>query len=196
LTQESKRRKPFTKFDAEASAALARKILDMAGVKGAVIGTINANSYLADDEELDTKDLDLAVLHEDTVWIEKALRDTGIPFERLNIGGVQVEIRRDAIRVDFVDRHNSDQVMGVFREALGTVGDTIEVGGVNLPAVAIEYVVAMKLATARPKDDLIIQALLRDDTIRQRSLDIVARHYGDIGVNRLRALAAAAGTKF
>jgi len=195
MTSEKKRPgRPLTRFDVEASAAMAKEILAQAKVSGVVIGTINSNSYFSEDEELATKDLDLAVKQEDIVWVENVLRERGIPFAQVDIGGVQVKLRSQAIHLDFVDRHTSPQVMAVFREAIDATKETIEIGRVEIPAAPIEYVIAMKLATARRKDDLIVQTLLRDPEIdKTRVLDIVTRHYGDVGANRLRALAASVG---
>lgn len=197
MTPEKKRpSKPLRRFDAEASAALASAVLAQAKVPGAVIGTINANSYLSEDNELETRDLDLAVKQEDVIWIEKVLGQRGVPFEQLDIGGVRVRIDSDAIHLAFVDRHTVQQIEGVFREALEATNESLSIGKVELQAAPIEHVIAMKLATARPKDDLIIQALLQvEDVDWKRALNIVSRHYGAVGANRLRALAVSAGVR-
>ena len=197
MTSEKKRpQKPIRRFDAEASAVLASAILAQAKVPGAVIGTINANSYLSEEDEWETRDLDLAVKQEDVIWIEKVLGQRGIPFQQLDIGGVKVQVEGDAIHLTFVDRHTVQQIEGVFREALEATNESIAIGKVEIPAAPIEHVIAMKLATARPKDDLIIQALLQvEDVDWKRALNIVSRHYGAVGANRLRALATAAGVR-
>lgn len=180
-------------FDIQASASFAHQVLAKAGVAGAVIGTVNTWSHLTSDEQLQTKDLDLAVREEDTVWIEKALREMGVSYAQLDIGGVKVELPAQAVHVDFVNRRTDAQLVALFREALRAAqesADTIEIGQVEMPAVPIEYVIAMKLATARPKDDLIIQALLHQaDVSLDKALAVVSRHFGIVGTNRLKALA-------
>jgi len=187
-----RRRYEITTFDPEASAKFAVRVLSEAGVPGGVIGTVGAWPHLAPGDRFETKDLDVAVREDDTVWVEQTLRKMGVKLAQLDIGGVKVELPIQGIHVDFVDRHTVVQLSKLFREAIEATkkaGSILEIGDVEIEAVPIEYIVAMKLATARPKDDFIIRALfIRADLNIKKAFSIVDRHLGIAAVNRLREL--------
>ncbi len=189
------RRYDIFRFDVEASARFARDVLERARVTGAVIGTVGAWPTLRPEEQLHTKDIDLAVREEDSVWIEKTLNEMGIPFGRTEFGGISVELPGQGVKVDFIDRRI--ELAPLCREAVeaaALAGDTIQIGEVVLSHVPVEYVVAMKMFPARPKDDRTIEALLAASGLDYaRARDVVRRHLGPASANRLDAMARAAG---
>jgi hypothetical protein len=182
-------------FDPVATAEFSKRILERAAITGALIGTVRTWDVLPTDEQLETKDMDFAVRQEDNVWIEKLLNEMHIPFGYCEIGGLSVVLPEQGIKVDFVDRRV--EWAALFREAIEAAQAEKEVsliGSVELLAAPVEYVIAMKLATARPKDDLIIDMLLRSaDFDYDRVRDIVCRHLGIASVYRLDAMALRAG---
>ena len=195
MSSLSRRRYRVFIFDPVATAEFSKRVLERAAITGALIGTVRTWDVLPTNEQLETKDMDFAVRQEDNVWIEKLLNEMHIPFGYCEIGGLSVELLEQGIKVDFVDRRV--ELSGLFREAVSAAQVEKEmstIGTVELLAATVEYVIAMKLATARPKDDLLIDMLLRSaDFDYDRVRDIVCRHLGIASVYRLDAMALRAG---
>ena len=191
----SSKRYVTVNFDPIRSAEFVNKIINNAKVKASLIGTVRTWPELPPEAQLQTKDLDMAVLQEDTVWIEEALNKANIPHAPCDIGGVSVDIPTQSIRVDFVDRRV--EIESLFREAVTvayTVGDTINLGDNSLIATPLEYIVAMKLAPARDKDDIILDALLRHSEFDYNNARaIVLKHLGAASAYRLDRMAKRAG---
>ncbi len=189
-----RRGSPF-RFDIEASVAFAVETLQRANVVGALIGTARTWFDLPPDAQYQTKDIDIAIREEDAAWVEKALRDMGVEPSSSEIGGVCVELPAKGIKVDFIDRRIA--LSGLFREALRVTqerNDTVEFGETKILSVPLEYLVAMKLVPAREKDDLVLDAMLREAEFEYDvARDIVERHLGPASANRLDAMARRAG---
>lgn len=188
---------PF-KFSIEESISFAYETLRRANVAGALIGTVRTWFELPASSQYQTKDINIAIRQEDAPWIERAIREVGIEPGYSEIGGVCVEIPGKGVKVDFIDRRIA--LSGLFREAIKQAQDNqefVEFGDVKIHAVPLEYLIAMKLVPAREKDDLILDALLREahfDYVKAR--EIVERFLGVASANRLDALARRAGRTF
>ena len=195
MSSLSRRRYRVFIFDPVATAEFSKRVLERAAITGALIGTVRTWDVLPTNEQLETKDMDFAVRQEDNVRIEKLLNEMHIPFGYCEIGGLSVELLEQGIKVDFVARRV--ELAGLFREAVSAAQVEKEmstIGTVELLAAPVEYVIAMKLATARPKDDLLNDMLLRSaDFDYDRVRDIVCRHLGIASVYRLDAMALRAG---
>jgi hypothetical protein len=168
-------------FDPAPSGRFAHQALAGANVHGALAGRLAVWAWIADESEHEiTKDVDVAMprqhLPQLVDWLERA----GHSVRTLAIGGVNVraEIEGHRVNVDFIDRSDPEwgDLSALFTDAVEEALDAgleVDFGGVRLPVVPAEHLVAMKLATAEPRDERDAERLLSAnvvDTERLRGL--------------------------
>lgn len=182
-------------FDPRPSARFGLEILREVGQPFALIGKVAMWIHLPPEAQDFTKDVDFAVPVRAIEPIKAALAGRGIVPRTLPIGGLGV--REGEIRVDFIDRREGG-LGSLFEEAIADAerhGPLAAVPGGNAPVVAAEYLVALKMVTGEDRDETDAVKLLRRlpgiDLARTREL--ILRHGGTAGANRLDALARRAG---
>lgn len=186
-------------FDPGPSARFAKRALTGARAKGALIGKLAMWAWFEDPAEHEfTKDLDLAVSPEDAVKLRRWLGSRrGAQVRELSIGGVAV--REEPVRLDFIDRSNREwgNLSPLYVEALEEALEskrTARVGGVILPLVSCEHLIAMKIATGERKDERDVERLLRAAPFDvERARRIVSTHLGPAVASRLEVLLREAG---
>ncbi len=179
-------------FDPNPSLKTALGILQNAGVKDfALIGRVATWLYLPADRHQFTKDVDLAVLTTDSGKIESALKRKGFKVYQLPIGGVAV--RESDFAVDFIDRR-LDNFDPLFREAILNAERNVEVLGEIIPVVRLNYLIALKLVSGEPKDDLDAKLLLKVKGINYDDLrQLISKYLGRGTANRLDVFAQEVG---
>jgi len=184
-------------FDPTPSARFAHRALAGANVPGALIGRLAVWAWLPDESDHEfTKDLDVAVTQADMALVRSWVDRQGLSTRALTIGGVNVRHPGSGVNVDFIDR--SAGLGGLFSEAVANAiqsGELTRVGEIDLPLVAPEYLVTMKLATGEDKDERDAERLLR--VVEDLDLEHVRRlceaHLGIAGRNRLEVLLRSMG---
>lgn len=186
-------KKRLVSFNPNISAKKAIEILKKAKVeKYALIGGVAMWVHVEDDTVHQfTKDIDIAVPYRKIESIEKVVKESNLNYLHLNIGGIG--IREDEIYIDFIDRHI--QVEQLFSEALEASTQKVEIDDeVSLPVVPVEYLIAMKMVSGEPKDDIGVKHLLKNVAIAYEIVkDIVVRHLGVVTGNRLDVFARDVG---
>lgn len=182
-------------FDPAPSARFGRDVLVEVGEPFALIGKVAMWTVLPPEVHDLTKDVDFAVPSRALEPLRAALAGRGIAPKPLSIGGLAV--RHDDIRVDFIDRSEGG-LAGLFEEAIADAqlhGGRAALGDESVAVVTAEYLVAMKLVTGEDRDEADAVRLLRGipGLDLRRARDIVLRHGGPAGANRLDALARRAG---
>jgi hypothetical protein len=140
-----------------------------------------------------TKDVDFAVRFEQGAAVERAARAAGLPVRPLKIGGFSIE--RPEGRIDFIDRRHGPRAL--FEEAIDEAeraGYSVEAEGTAILTVPLEYLVAMKMVGARPRDEADLDFLLQSTDLDYRATRaIVARHLGETVARYLDRAARHAG---
>lgn len=139
-----------------------------------------------------TKDADLAVSVAQSGAAEKLLADADP--RPLRIGGVSVA-SSSGVRIDLIDHRFKYRAL--FEEAIAAAvaeGPTASLGERTIPVVPLVYLIALKLAAGRPRDESDLEAILRQrDLDYRRAREVVAKHLGDFAARYLDRLARAAG---
>lgn len=179
-------------FDPNPSLKKAIKFLKEIGVENfALIGRVATWFYLPEDQHQFTKDVDLAVLTTDISKIEFALKSKGYEVLQLSIGGVAV--RENDFFVDFIDRR-TDRLDALFGEAIEYAQPNTEIGDETIKVVTLDYLIALKLVSGEPKDDLDVKALLQVEEIDYPKLrSFIIKHLGAATANRMDVLARDTG---
>jgi hypothetical protein len=142
-----------------------------------------------------TKDADFAVLVGVAEKAAETLRGPATEVRPLRIGGIGVRDGQRGLRIDLVDRrfHFAD----LFREAIDEAhrsGRKARVSGKDVSLVSLEYLLAMKLVSGEPKDEIDARRILqREELAYKDARSIVERHLGVASANRLDALARETG---
>lgn len=179
-------------FDPGPSVLAASTVLDQAGAEFALIGGLALDAWGIPRA---TKDVDFAVPVGVAEKAAELLRGPGTEVRPLRIGGVGVRDSQRGLRIDFVDRrfHFAALFQEAIREAR-TSGRRARVGDREVSLVALEYLVAMKLVSGEPKDEIDVRRLLQRGELRYKDTRaIVEQHLGAASANRLDALARDAG---
>lgn len=179
-------------FDPAPSLAAAAEIFAAAGVPFALAGRLAVWTWVPEDQQEFTKDVDFAVRAVDMPAIEAALIAAGYELLPLPIGGVA--IRSGATRVDFIDRRV--EFAGLFTaavEAAQAGSATTTADGRIFPVVPPEFVIAMKLATGDPRDERDVERLLNAGTDYDLARATVRTHLGPAVANRLDHIGARVG---
>lgn len=160
-------------------------------VNFALIGRVATWVYLPSDRQQFTKDVDLAVLTTDISKIENVLTQRGLKVYRLPIGGVAV--REPELVLDFIDRHQ-DGFDRLFKEAIDEARRDVTIFGEIIPVVNLNYLIAMKLVSGEPKDDLDVKSLLLVKDLNYAELrELVKHQLGKATANRLDVFAREVG---
>lgn len=195
---------------AHAGAALARA----SGCTCVLIGGGAMQAYGLDQA---TNDVDFAVRQDQAAAVERAARaaalgtpealaNQGLPdlvqraaraamltVRPLKIGGFCIELPEG--RIDFIDRRHGPQAL--FEEAVDEakrLGFTVDADGLDVLIVPLEYLVALKMVAARPRDEADLDFLLRSSDLDYRAArEIVVRHLGETVARYLDRAARLAG---
>jgi hypothetical protein len=158
-----------------------------------VIGRVAIWAWIPDPGQHEyTKDVDVAIAREDERAVRAWFSDRGLRVSELSIGGINY--REGEVRLDFIHRAcEHGDFSGLFSAAVhaaiarGEMGDVG--GGILLPLVPPEYLVAMKILTMEPKDErdagrLLMRAPLDLDLTRE----VVRKYLGPLGASRLEVI--------
>jgi hypothetical protein len=179
-------------FDPGPSVRAASTALDQQGAEFALIGGLALDAWGIPRA---TKDVDFAVLVGVAEKAAESLRGPATEVRPLRIGGVGVRDAQRGLRIDLVDRrfHFAGLSRDAIREARQS-GRMARVGEREVSLVSLEYLVAMKLVSGEPKDEIDVRRLLQRQELRyQDARAIVEQHLGAASANRLDALAREAG---
>ncbi|MGK5093784.1 nucleotidyl transferase AbiEii/AbiGii toxin family protein [Deltaproteobacteria bacterium TL4] len=186
-------KKRLVSFNPNISAKKAIEILKKANVeKYALIGGVAMWVHIEDETiHQFTKDIDIAVPYKNIESIEQAIKESNLHYMHLNIGGLG--IRENEIYIDFIDRHI--QVEQLFLEALEASTQNVEIDDeIQMPVVPVEYLIAMKMVSGEPKDDIGVKHLLKNVSIDyEKAKDITVNHLGEVTGNRLDVFARDVG---
>lgn len=163
----------------------------------ALIGRLAVWTCVSAEAQQTTKDVDFAVPHGSAARVARVADEKGYEVRDLDIGGYR--LRAKDVRIDFVDGH--PQFSALYSEAIKASeeqGGVLEVGDTEVPVVPAEYLVAMKLASGRARDDRDIEEIVNvadEDEYREirktvveylgpamgNRLDVIARRIGHAG---------------
>ncbi|MBI2373052.1 MAG: nucleotidyl transferase AbiEii/AbiGii toxin family protein [Deltaproteobacteria bacterium] len=139
-----------------------------------------------------TKDVDLAVTVPTSSRVSSELADWDPRV--LSIGGVSIATP-SGTRVDLIDRRV--EFRALYEETIEDArkrGGKAIVGGHELPVASLAYLVALKMAADRPKDEVDLTSILaRPELDYPEAREIVVRHVGYFAARRLDRLARQAG---
>ncbi len=173
--------------DLPAVAATGARLLKGIGGSFALIGGVAMQAYGLDRY---TKDVDFAVREAQGAAALAAWTGASHP---LRIGGVS--LTTDVAAIDLIDRRV--HLRALFEEAIDATfraGFVIEADGEEIPVVPLEYLVAMKLASPRHKDEVDLDFLLSRPALDYaKARDIVDRHLSFVTARHLDRLARIAG---
>lgn len=176
---------------ADVSGTLAEALSRLRAVPGprALIGGVALALY---GIERFTKDVDLAVTVAQSGAVATLLADADP--RPLTIGGVSFATST-GLRVDLIDHRF--QYRSLYEEAIEAAvesGPRVRAGDQEICAVSREYLLAMKMAADRPKDELDLAVMLEDPKLDYGSARaIVETHLGPFAARRLDRLARTAG---
>jgi hypothetical protein len=166
------------------------RILRAAGVPFALAGRVAVWTYVPPRGQGFTRDVDFAVPYGYGQAIEEELKKEGFEPVTLGIGGLGIE--RDAVVVDFIDRHPS--LSRLYTEAVEKAQANVQRFGeeeLEVPVVPKDYLLAMKLVLHETKDEEDAQELML--TMSEEELRaarrLVESHVGAAGVDHLDTLA-------
>jgi len=154
-----RRREPFPSFDPNKSVKVGLELLREAGVPFALVGRLAVWAYVPTEGQQFTKDVDFAVPHGSVEAVARAAGRKGYEVSDVDIGGCRV--KTEGMSIDFIDRH--PYLTSLYRDAVGASrekGGSFTVAGEEVPAVPPEHLVAMKLASGRPRDERDIEEIV------------------------------------
>jgi hypothetical protein len=179
-------------FDPGPSVVAAAAALEEHGAEFALIGGLALEAWGIPRA---TKDADFAVPVGAAEEAAETLRGPVTVVRPLRIGGVGIRDAQRGLRIDLVDRRF--HFAALFREAIQesrVSGRKARVGGKDVGLVSLEFLLAMKLVSGEPSDEIDARRLLQRAELRYREArDLVERHLGVASANRLDALAREAG---
>jgi hypothetical protein len=142
-----------------------------------------------------TKDADFAVPVGVAEQAADALRGPSTEVRPLRIGGVGLRDSKRALRIDLIDLRF--HFAPLFRDAIAEArqsGRKARVSGHDVSLVSLEFLLAMKLVSGEPKDEIDARRILQRQELEYAGArQIVERHLGAASANRLDALAREAG---
>jgi len=179
-------------FDPGPSVAAAAAALDRQGAGFALIGGLALEAWGIPRA---TKDADFAVPVGVAEAAAEALRAPTTEVRPLRIGGVGIRDSERGLRIDLVDRrfHFGPLFQDAIREASKS-GRKARVGGRDVSLVSLEFLLAMKLVSGEPKDDIDVRRILqREELDYATARTIVESYLGAASANRLDAMAREVG---
>jgi len=179
-------------FDPGPSVAAAAAALGAQGSGFALIGGLALDAWGIPRA---TKDADFAVPVGVAEKAADMLRGPATEVRPLRIGGVGVRDSERGLRIDLVDRRfHFAKLFGEAIEEAQASGRKARVGVHVVNLVSLEFLLAMKLVSGKPKDEIDARRILQREELRYtEARDIVERHLGTASANRLDALAREAG---
>jgi hypothetical protein len=179
-------------FDPGPSVAAAASALEALGADFALIGGLALDAWGIPRA---TKDADFAVPVGTAERAADALRGPTTELRPLRIGGVGLRDNDRGLRIVLVDRRF--HFSALFQDAIGEAyssGRKARVGRNDVSLVSLEFLLAMKLVSGEPKDEIDARRILQREELRYGDARaIVERHLGVASANRLDALAREAG---
>lgn len=179
-------------FDPGPSVAAAAAVLEEQGSEFALIGGLALEAW---GIARATKDADFAVPVGAAEKAADALRGPATEIRPLRIGGIGLRDSQRGLRIDLVDRrfHFAALFQEAIREARAS-GRKARVGGNDVSLESLESLLAMKLVSGEPKDEIDVRRILqRQELDYGDARTIVERHLGAASANRLDALARESG---
>jgi hypothetical protein len=189
-------RKYLPEFNPKISGEFAADILNLLNIKGILIGRLAVWAWLPENSEKQayTKDVDIAVSKDSLFKLIRYFQGKDYKLRELQIGGINVKDEKN-INVDFIDRASIEwaDYSLLFEEAICEAFKSerkITVGDKNLYLVAIEYLIAMKLATCERKDEDDAKVLLKEiENINFQELRVILSKYlGSSGRTRFEII--------
>ena len=176
-----------TPVDLPQVTARGARLLKSVGGSFALIGGVAMQAYGLDRY---TKDVDFAVREAQGAAALAAWTGVSHP---LRIGGVCLET--DVAGIDLIDRRV--EFRSLYEEAIDATtrsGFVVEADGEAVPVAPMEFLVAMKLASARHKDEFDLAYLLaRPELDYHKARDIVVKHFTSVAAKFLDRMARSAG---
>lgn len=151
-----KRKRRLPPFDLVRSLRFAQRILDELDIPYVLIGRYAVWSWVSEETEHElTKDIDFAVKREDLPLIERKLEEETIKLRFLPIGGINVHYPDEKINVDFIDRTSKKygDLGLLYSDAIDYSEEIIDIEGMDVPLISAEHLIAIKIASARRKDE-------------------------------------------
>jgi hypothetical protein len=175
-------------FDPQDSMRAGVEILKTAGVPYALAGKLAVWTYVASRRQQYTKDVDFAVPYGYSEQAAAAAEEMGYTVTKLSLG---YSVRKGNLLIDFVDHH--PHLTELFHAAVKAAEK--ETGEGEMPVVPMEFLIAMKLAAGRQKDDFDVTALLKevDEKEYQEVRRLVAEQLGYGMAARLDMIARSIG---
>ena len=179
-------------FDPGPSVDAAASVLEAQGSAFALIGGLALDAWGIPRA---TRDADFAVTVGAAERAADSLRGPDTDVHPLRIGGVGLRDSKRRLRIDLVDRRFHFEAL--FREAIEEArssGRKARVAGRDVSLVSMEFLLAMKLVSGEPKDEIDARRLLQRHELDYRAARaVVERYLGAASANRLDALAREAG---
>ena len=179
-------------FDPGPSVAAAASALEEQSADFALIGGLALDAWGIPRA---TKAADFAVPVGAAEKAADRLRQPVTEVRPLSLGGVGLRDSERGLRIDLIDRRF--HFAALFRDAIQEAresGRKARVGGQEASLVSLEFLLAMKLVSGEPKDEIDVRRILQREELRYAAArDIVHRHLGAASANRLDALARETG---
>ena len=179
-------------FDPSPSVTAAAAAIEQQGAGFALIGGLALEAWGIPRA---TKDADFAVPVGIAELAAEALRAPTTEIRPLRIGGVGIRDSKRGLRIDLVDRRF--HFAALFRDAIREANESgrkARVGNHDVTLVSLEFLLAMKLVSGEPKDDIDARRILQREELQYATArTIVESHLGAASANRLDALAREVG---
>jgi hypothetical protein len=179
-------------FDPGPSVAAAVEALSEIAARCALIGGLALDAWGIPRA---TRDVDLAVPVGAAEPAAERIRRPATEVRPLLIGGVAVREPERNLRIDLIDRrfHFGALFADAIAEA-AAAGRRARVGGVEIPLVSLEHLLAMKMVSGEPKDEIDARRILGLDRLDYPAArNLIERFLGPATANRLDALARETG---
>jgi hypothetical protein len=179
-------------FDPGPSIVAAVDALRSLGVEYALIGGIALDAWGLSRA---TKDIDFAVPVGVAERLSAHFQSMGAEVNPLRIGGIGIRAENPSIRIDLIDRrfHFAKLFSDAITEAVQS-GRVIQSAEQEVPLVSLEYLLAMKMVSGEPKDDIDARRILSMEALQyKKAKEIIAQHLGVATANRLETWAREVG---
>jgi hypothetical protein len=180
--------KDVKSFDPQKSLRAGVEILEKANVPFALAGRLAVWTYVSSDRQQFTKDVDFAVPYGYSEQAVAVAKEMGFTVTKLTLG---YNVRKGELLIDFVDHH--PHLEKLFLAAVKAAKEDVEED--EIPVVPLDFLIAMKLAAGRQKDDSDVIALLKEiDAEEYQSVRrLVRRELGYGMATRLDMVARSVG---
>lgn len=175
-------------FDPQDSMRAGVDILKSAGVPYALAGKLAVWTYVPERSQQYTKDVDFAVPYGYSEQAAASAEEMGYTVTKLSLG---YSVRKGKLLIDFVDHH--PHLEKLYLAAVKAAQKEAEES--EVPVVPLDFLIAMKLAAGRQKDDFDVMALVKeiDEKEYQEVRQLVAEQLGYGMATRLDMIARSIG---